>query len=155
MLWWVVWPDLFITLCVIKLIMSINYVMYSMHTCKPKPSKHTWSDLDIFWLLPVMAIMASVQPELGWILYNIIIYATSNFFYLVQFHSSKQGQDHILQNWSRSSLDGLVRFGPNASGLEASRCARVTGTGSGRMQPVPTTSFYFQIQLHSVKKAKY
>ena len=34
---------------------------------KDAPSKHAGSDLEAFWLQPVMAIM---QPELGWIVHT-------------------------------------------------------------------------------------
>ena len=36
---------------------------------------------------------------------------------------------------SKSTLDGLVRFWPNACGLEAGQCARIIGPGSGRVLP--------------------
>ena len=32
------------------------------------PSKHAGSDPEVFWSWPLMAIMASMQPELGQIL---------------------------------------------------------------------------------------
>ena len=60
--------------------------------------------------------MASVQPELGW-----IVYAGSDILHPIQFHSSKEG------------LDGLVRFQPSASGLEASQRARMFTPASGRI----------------------
>ena len=41
----------------------------------------------------------------------------------------------IVQNRPGSDLDGLVRFWPNASGPEASRCSRIIGPGTGRTQP--------------------
>ena len=62
----------------------------------PKPSKHAGSDPEAVWLQPkpVMAIMASVQPELG-----RIAYAGSGFphpFQLCFF--PKESMDHIVQN---------------------------------------------------------
>ena len=33
------------------------------------PSKRARSDPEAFWFQPIVAIMASVQPELGWIVY--------------------------------------------------------------------------------------
>ena len=39
-----------------------------------------------------------------------------------------------MQNQPGSDLDSLVWFGPNTSGLEASRCVRIIGLSSGRMQ---------------------
>ena len=60
--------------------------------------------------------MASVQPELGW-----IVYAGSDILHPIRFNSSKEG------------LDGLVRFQPSASGLEASQCARIFAPTSGRI----------------------
>ena len=53
----------------------------------------------------------------------------------VQFHSSKEGQDYTVQNRPGSCPDGQVRIWLNASRPEASRCARIIGPGSGRMQP--------------------
>ena len=73
------------------------------------PSKHARSDPEAFWLRPVMA---SVQPELG-----RIVYAGSDFLHPFQLHFSKEGMDHIVQNWLRSDLDGVVRFWPTAFGL--------------------------------------
>ena len=67
----------------------------------------------MLWLRP---IMASVQPELG-----RIVYAGSDILHPIRFHSSKEG------------LDGLVRFQPSASGLEASQCARIFAPASGRI----------------------
>ena len=74
-----------------------------------------------------MAITASVRPELG-----RIVYAASDFPYPIRFRSSKEGPDHTEQN--RAGSDP-VRFWPNASGPEASRCARLIGPGSSRTQP--------------------
>ena len=42
---------------------------------------------------------------------------------------SKEGKDHTAQNQRGSDLDGLVRVWPNTSGLEARRCAGISGTG--------------------------
>ena len=58
-------------------------------------------DSEAFWLQPVMAILASVQPELG-----LTIYTGSNFPHPIQFRFSKEGLDHIVQNQPRSNLDG-------------------------------------------------
>ena len=57
-----------------------------------------------------MAITVSMQPESGW-----IVYAGWDFLHPIQFCSSKEGLDYIMQNWPRSNLDGLVRFQPNTS----------------------------------------
>ena len=96
------------------------------------PSKHAGSDPEAFWLRPVMAVTASVQPVSG-----RIVYAVSDFRHPFQLRFSKEGVDRIAQNRPGSDLDGLVRVWPNASGLEASRCAGITGPGfcSGTMQP--------------------
>ena len=40
-----------------------------------------------------------------------------------------------MQNRPGCNLDDLVRFWPNGSGPEASRCAGITGPSSGRSQP--------------------
>ena len=58
-----------------------------------------------------MATAASMHSELGQ-----IVYAGSNFQHPVQFHSSKEGPIHTVQNWPRSDLDGPVRFEPNRCG---------------------------------------
>ena len=88
------------------------------------PSKHARSDLEAFWLRPVMAIMASRLPESGW-----IVYVGSNFPHSFQLHFSKEGMDHIVQNRPGSDLDGLVRVSPDASGLEASWCVGIIWPG--------------------------
>ena len=71
-----------------------------------------------------MAITASVQPKSG-----RIVYAGSDFPHPFQFHFSKEGMDHIVQNRPGSDLDGLARVWLNSSGLEASRCAGIIGPG--------------------------
>ena len=50
------------------------------------------------------------------------------------FCSSTDVPDNIVQNqpWSNLVLADCVRFGPNGSGPEASRCARIIRPGSGR-----------------------
>ena len=53
----------------------------------------------------------------------------------VWFCSFKEGLDHIVQNQPESNLDGLIRFRPNRSGLEANWCARIISPSSGRTQP--------------------
>ena len=88
------------------------------------PSKHARSDPDAFWLWPVMAITASTRLELG-----RIVYTRSNFKDPFELHFSKEGMDHTVQNRPGSSLDGLVRIWPNASGLEASLCAGIIRPG--------------------------
>ena len=74
------------------------------------PSKHAGSDPEVFWLRPVMAITASVQPESG-----RLVHVPSDFPHSFQLRFSKEGTAHIVQNRPRSSLDGLVRVWPNAS----------------------------------------
>ena len=69
-----------------------------------------------------MAIMASVQPELGRMVY--MPDPTSRIRFSSIF--SKEDMDHIVQNWPGSDLDGLVRIWTNISGLEASWCAEIT-----------------------------
>ena len=72
-----------------------------------------------------MAITVSVQPGSGQIIYAWV-------WLWVCF--SKEGPDHIVQNCPRSNLDGLVRFWPNVSCLQASQCARIISPSSGRTQ---------------------
>ena len=64
----------------------------------------------------------------------VSLHAGSGFLHS-QFRSSTEGRNHIVQNRPGSVLDGLVRFWPNVSGPEASRCARIIGPGSGGTQP--------------------
>ena len=62
-----------------------------------------------------------------------------------QLCSSTDVSDHIVQNQPGSDLDDLAGFWPNASGPEASRCARIIGPGSGFWQnangPLPVSHF--------------
>ena len=86
---------------------------------------HAGSDLEAFWLQPVMAITASVQPESC-----RIVYAGSSFPHPFQpLTFSKEGTDHIVQDRPGSDLDGLVRVWPNTSGLEASWCIGIIWPG--------------------------
>ena len=62
-------------------------------------------------------------------------WAGSNFPHQSQLHFSKESLDHIVQNWPGSYLDGLVRFWPNGSGLEASWFARIIRSASGQCFP--------------------
>ena len=112
--------------------LSLNYTAFCLvGTVLNLPSKHAGSDLEEFWLWPVMAVTASVQPELA-----RIVYTGSDFPHQFWFNFSKEGMEHIAQNWPGSYLDGPVRVWPNASGLEAS-CAGIIGTGFWQ----DTTSF--------------
>ena len=99
------------------------------------PRKHAGSDPEAFWLPPVMAVTASVQPDR--------IYAGSDFSHPFHFRFFKEGKDHIAQNPPGSDLDGLVRVWPNRSGLEASRCAGIIGTGfwQDATGPLPVSHF--------------
>ena len=65
------------------------------------PRKHAGSDPEAFWLPPVMAVTASVQPDR--------IYAGSDFSHPFHFRFFKEGMGHIAQNPRGSDLDGLVR----------------------------------------------
>ena len=92
-----------------------------------------------------------MQPESGQIGPDRI-YAGSGFPHPIRFRFSKEGLDHTVQNRPGSDLDGLVRFQPNASGLEASRCAGIIGPGfSGFWQdatnPLPVS--HFQTRMRS------
>ena len=100
------------------------------------PSKHAGSNLEAFWLRPIVAITASVQPE-------------SAFLNPIQFRSSKEGPNHIVQNWPISSLDGWARFWPNMSVPEASWCARIIRAQFWQNATGPLPVSYFQTWLHS------
>ena len=91
-----------------------------------------------------MAITASVQPESG-----RIVYTRSDFPHPFQFRSSKEGMDHTVQNRPRSDLDGLVRVWPNASGLEASRCAGIIWLGFWQNATGPLPVSHFQTRFRS------
>ena len=67
-----------------------------------QPGKHAGSDPEAFWL---WSVMASMQPESARIVHN----ARFDFLHPFQFHFSKEGMDHIVQNRPGSDLDGLVR----------------------------------------------
>ena len=62
-----------------------------------------------------------MQPESG-----RMVYAGSDFRHPFLVRFSKEGLDHIVQNRPGSHL---VRLWPNASGLEASRCAGIIWPG--------------------------
>ena len=64
------------------------------------------------------------------------IYTGSGFLQLIQFCSSEEGLDCIVQKWPRSDLHGLVRFQPTTPGPEASQYVRIIRHSSGRMQLV-------------------
>ena len=83
-----------------------------------------------------MAFTASVQPESC-----RNVYASSDFPHLIRFRFSKEGLGHIVQNRTGSDLDVLVRFWPNASCPEASRCARIIGAWFLAERNQPVTNF--------------
>ena len=62
---------------------------------------------------------------------------------------SKEGLVHTAQDRPGSDLDGLVTFWPNASGQEASRCARTTGPAFWQNATGPPPVSHFQTQLRS------
>ena len=96
------------------------------------------------WLRLVMAITASVQPEMG-----RLIYAGSHFPHPFQLRFSKEGMDHIAQNRPGSDLDGLVRVWPNTSGPEAGRCAGIIWPGFWQDATGPLPVSYFQTRFRS------
>ena len=81
---------------------------------------------------------------MGW-----IIYARSNFPRPIRFHFSKEGMDHIMQNWLRSDLDGLVMDWPDTHGLEACRCTGIIGPRFWQEATSPLPVFLCQTQLCS------
>ena len=62
---------------------------------------------------------------------------------------SKEGMDHSVQNRPGSDLDGLVRVWPNASGLEASRCAGTIWPGFWQDATGPLPVSHFQTRFRS------
>ena len=85
-----------------------------------------------------------MQPDSG-----RMVHAGSAFSHPIRFLSSKEGQDHIVQNRPGSDLDGLVRFGPNASGPEASRGARIIRPGFWQNPTGQLPVSHFQTPLPS------
>ena len=75
---------------------------------------------------------AEVESNRGLFAYKPLPHPTS----CIRFGSgsAKEGPDHTEKNLPGSDLDDLVRFWPNGSGPEASRCARIIRPGSGRSQ---------------------
>ena len=60
---------------------------------------------------------------------------------------SKEGPDRIVQNWSRSDLDGLAKVCLNSSGLKTSWCAGISGFGFWQDATRPLPVSLFQIQF--------
>ena len=94
------------------------------------PSKYAGSNSDVL----VMASNGHYSQHVPRIKPDHILYAGSDFLHPVWFCFSKEGPDHIVQNWPGSNLDGLVWVWQNTSGLAASWCARIIGPGSGRTE---------------------
>ena len=109
-----------------------------------KPSTHARSDPEAFWLRPVTAVTASLQPEPA-----RIVYAGSDFSHPFQFRFSEEGKDHIVQDRPGSSLGGLARVWPNASGLEASRCTGIICPGYRQDATCPLPVSDFQTRFRS------
>ena len=81
-----------------------------------------------------MAVLASMQPGLGQ-----IVYPGSDFPLTIQFHSSKEGSDHTVQIQPGLDLEWPGQVFPNLSGPEASQCAKITG-------PLPVSNFWTQLR---------
>ena len=108
------------------------------------PSKYAGSDPEAFWLWPVMAITASLQPESG-----RIVYAGSDFPDPLHFRFSEESMDRTVQNRSRSDLDGLAKVWLNSCGLKASWCSGTIWPGFRQDATGPLPVSHFQIRLHS------
>ena len=121
-----------------------------MFTILYVPSNHAGSDPEAFWLRPVMAITASVQPESG-----RIVYAGSDFphpfqfrFFVVVFFPKKAriilrktDPDPIWMAWSGFGQTHLVW--KQAGEQESS------GPVSGRTQPARYQFPTFRLGFHS------
>ena len=88
-------------------------------------------DLEAFYLRPVTACdghygqrTARIQPDC---ICRIRLSASVSAPFQLRF--SKEGMDRIVPNRPESDLYGLVMVWPNASGLEASRCAGIIWRG--------------------------
>ena len=77
------------------------------------------------------------------------IYAGSDFPHQFQFRFSEEGMYHTVQNRPGSDLDGLARVWPNTSGLEASRCAGIIGSGFWHNATGPLPVSHFQTRFRS------
>ena len=78
-----------------------------------------------------------------------LVYAGSDFPHPFQLRFSKKGMDHTVQNRPGSDLDGLVRVWTNASGLDASCCVGIIGTGFWQDASGPLPVSHFQTWLRS------
>ena len=79
------------------------------------PSKYAGSDPEAFWLRPLKAITASVQPESA----RVVYYAISDSPHPFQFRFSKEGLDYIVQNRPGSDLVVLVGLVREQAGVQA------------------------------------
>ena len=116
--------------------------------CTSISSKHAGSHPEAFWLRPVTAITASVLPEPGRIVYAGSD-AGSDFLHPLQLRFFEEGMNHIVQNRPISDLDGPVSVWPNASGLEASLCARIICPGFWQDVTGPLPVSQFQTRFRS------
>ena len=107
------------------------------------PSKYAGSDSDVL----VMASNGHYSQHVPRIQPDHILYAGSDFLHPMWFCFSKEGPDHIVQNWPGSNLDGLVWVWQNTSGMAASWCARIIGPWQNRTGSLPVS--HFQTWLHS------
>ena len=79
-----------------------------MFTILYVPSNHAGSDSEAFWLRPVMAITASVQPELGWNCVCRIRLSASVSAPFFQ-RKCKTDPDPMWMSWSGSGQTHRVR----------------------------------------------
>ena len=79
----------------------------------------------------------------------IIMPDPTQFPHPFQFRFSKEGMEHLAQNRPGSHLNGLVMVWPNASGLEASRCAGIIGHGFWQDATGPLPVPHFQTRFRS------
>ena len=66
-----------------------------------------------------------------------------------QFPFCKEGMAHTVQNRPGSDLDGLARVCLNSSGLKASRCAGISGSGFWQDATGPLPVSHFQTRFRS------
>ena len=90
------------------------------------PSKHAWASPEAFWLRPL-------QPACSQNWARLYIYMPDPTSH-IRF-SSMEGMDLTVQNWPRSSLDGLVGVWPIASVWKQAGVQESFGLVSGRTQP--------------------
>ena len=105
-------------------------MLSSWETGNTNPSKHAGSDPEAFWVRPVMAITASMQPESGW-----IIYAGSDFNILFNSVFPKKAWAILHKTDPNLILTAWSGFGQTHLVWKQAGVQESSGLVSGRTQP--------------------